>query len=56
MHDIPYLHSNQVGPEVTAMMSVICAEVKKSFGGAPVGVQILAGANTQALAVAKAAG
>ncbi|KAL5020997.1 hypothetical protein ScPMuIL_000152 [Solemya velum] len=56
MHDVPYLHTEQVGPEVTAAMAVICSEVKKTFNQGPVGVQILAGANRQALAVAKAAG
>ncbi|PVD20677.1 hypothetical protein C0Q70_18835 [Pomacea canaliculata] len=56
MHDIPYLHTNAVGPEVTAAMSVVCSEVRKVFAPKPVGVQVLAGANRQALAVALAAG
>ncbi|GFR87393.1 mitochondrial uncharacterized protein f13e9.13 [Elysia marginata] len=56
MHDIPYLHTSQVGPEVTSVMSVVCREVKKIFSHGPVGVQVLAGANKEALAVAKAAG
>ena len=56
MHDIPYLHTSQVGPEVTSVMSVVCREVKKIFTHGPVGVQVLAGANKEALAVAKAAG
>lgn len=56
MHDIPYLQSSQVGPEVTSVMSVVCHEVKRIFSHAPVGVQVLAGANKEALAVAKAAG
>ncbi|KAK3085945.1 hypothetical protein FSP39_011147 [Pinctada imbricata] len=56
MHDVPYVHSRDVGPEITASMAVICKEVKRTFGSKPVGVQILAGANLQALAVAKAAG
>ncbi|XP_046573325.1 uncharacterized protein F13E9.13, mitochondrial-like [Haliotis rubra] len=55
MHDVPYMHTGQVGPEITAAMSVICAEVKKVFYPGPVGVQVLAGANMQALAIAKAA-
>ena len=37
-------------------MSVICNEVKKEANNLPCGVQILAGANKEALAVAKAAG
>ena len=56
MHDIPYIQSSQMGPEVTSVMSIVCHEVKKVFSCGPVGVQVLAGANTQAMAVAKAAG
>lgn len=56
MHDIPYAHTDKVGPEITASMAVICHQIKKLFTAGPVGVQILAGANKQALAVAKAAG
>lgn len=55
MHDIPYLN-RQVGSEIVASMSVICNEVKKEVKNLPCGVQILAGANKEALAVAKAAG
>ena len=54
MHDNPYLNC-QVGPEVTALMSVIAYIVKKETL-LPVGVQILAGANQEALAIAKASG
>jgi membrane complex biogenesis BtpA family protein len=50
MHDTPYLNTN-VGPEITAAMSVIGYEVKKTTG-LPCGIQILAGANTEALAAA----
>ncbi len=53
MHDRPYLKRN-VGPEVTAMMTVIGQAIKSEFQ-IPCGVQILAGANREALAVAKAA-
>ncbi|KAH9499743.1 hypothetical protein Btru_077714 [Bulinus truncatus] len=56
MHDIPYLQCSKIGPEVTSVMSVVCHEVKRIFPNSPVGVQILAGANKEALAVAKAAG
>ncbi|XP_052061195.1 uncharacterized protein F13E9.13, mitochondrial-like [Mytilus californianus] len=56
MHDIPYVHTDKVGPEITASMAVICHQIKKIFTSGPVGVQILAGANKQALSVAKAAG
>ena len=55
MHDIPYLN-RQVGPEIIASMSVVCNEVKKEATNLPCGIQILAGANKEALAVAKAAG
>lgn len=51
MHDIPY--TKNVGPEVTALMAVIGSEIKKL--GLYCGIQILAGANKEALAVAKAA-
>src|SRR5678816_3188018 len=54
MHDVPYL-KGEVGPEIVAAMAIIGAEVK-SGGRLPVGVQILAGANIEAIAVAHAAG
>lgn len=54
MHDVPYLR-RRVGPEITAFMSVIAFEVKNQTQ-LPCGVQVLAGANESALAVAKAAG
>jgi len=53
MHDIPYLNRN-VGPEIVASMTAIACEIKNNIS-LPVGVQILSGANKQALAVAKAA-
>ena len=52
MHDIPYLNRN-VGPEITASMTAIACEIKRNVS-VPIGIQILAGANKQALAVAKA--
>lgn len=54
MHDVPYLNRN-VGPEITASMTAIVSEVKKNIS-IPCGVQILAGANLEALAVAQATG
>ncbi len=54
MHDRPYLN-RKVGPEVTAMMTRIGAEIKRETG-MPCGIQILAGANQEALAAAQAAG
>lgn len=54
MHDVPYLRGG-VGPEITAAMAVLARAVKEA-GGLPCGIQILAGANHEALAVAHAAG
>ncbi len=54
MHDVPYLNRN-AGPEITALMSVVLYEVKKQIG-IPCGIQILAGANKEALAAAHSAG
>ncbi len=54
MHDVPYLRS-EVGPEIVAAMTAIGIEVKRECR-LPVGIQILAGANIEAMAVAHAAG
>ena len=54
MHDRPYL-KGAVGPEVTAAMTVIARAVARE-SGLPTGIQILAGANREALAAALAAG
>ncbi len=54
MHDTPYL-KGQVGPEIVAAMTRVSVAVKATTGG-PVGLQILAGANLEALAVATIAG
>jgi len=54
MHDVPYL-KRKVGPEITSLMSVIGYEVK-NLTNVPCGIQILAGANKEALAVAHSAG
>jgi membrane complex biogenesis BtpA family protein len=53
MHDAPYL-LGRVEPETTAAMAVVAQAVKEETG-LPTGVQILAGANSEALAVAVAA-
>lgn len=55
MHDVPYIKV-KVGPEITACMTAIGREVKKTLGSIPCGVQVLAAANKEALAVAQAAG
>ena len=54
MHDRPYLKGG-VGPEVTAAMAVIGREIKRETG-LTLGVQVLAAANREALAVAHACG
>lgn len=54
MHDAPYLKRN-VGPEITSMMSIISYELRKRFDR-PAGVQILAGANKDAISVAHSTG
>ena len=53
MHDVPYLRG-AVGPEIVAAMTAIAVEVKHECG-LPAGVQLLAGANLEAMAVAHAA-
>jgi membrane complex biogenesis BtpA family protein len=54
MHDVPYLRG-EVGPEIVAAMTAVGIEVKSECR-LPVGVQLLAGANIEAMAVAHAAG
>ncbi|HEX6648670.1 MAG TPA: BtpA/SgcQ family protein [Pyrinomonadaceae bacterium] len=53
MHDVPYLRG-EVGPEIVAAMTAIGSEIKSECA-LPVGIQILAGANVEAMAVAHAA-
>lgn len=54
MHDRPYL-LRKVGPEITASMAAVLDAVRREVD-VPIGVQILAGANREALAVAFAGG
>lgn len=54
MHDTPYLKGG-VGPEIVASMTAVGLAVRKA-AQLPTGIQILAGANHEALAVALAAG
>src|SRR5882724_4160586 len=54
MHDRPYL-KGVVGPEIGAAMAVIGAEVRRAVS-LPLGVQVLAGANAWAMAIAHACG
>ncbi len=53
MHDVPYL-CGRVEPETTAAMAVVAREIKFQTQ-MPVGIQILAGANLEALGAAVAA-
>ena len=54
MHDVPYL-KRKVGPEIISFMSIIGYEIKNQTE-LPCGIQILAGANKEALAAAHSAG
>ena len=55
MHDVPYLNGG-VGPEVTAGMTAVGIAVRQAAPNLPLGVQILAAANREALASALACG
>jgi membrane complex biogenesis BtpA family protein len=54
MHDTPYL-KGAVGPEIVASMTAVAVAVRSTAPDIPIGLQILAGANKEALAVALAA-
>ncbi|KAI9586906.1 uncharacterized protein F13E9.13, mitochondrial [Glossina fuscipes] len=55
MHDVPYIQDHDIGPEIVACMGKIAQEIKNiTPPSMPVGIQILASANEQAMAVAKA--
>ncbi len=54
MHDIPYLNKT-AGHEISTLMAIITWKIKQLFQ-LPTGIQILAGANKQALAAAHSAG
>ena len=53
MHDTPYLN-RQVGPEIISALTRVASDVRSACN-LPLGIQILAGANQAALAVAQAA-
>jgi len=55
MFDIPYVTRRDVGPEVTAIMTRVCSEVKKLVPTIPCGVQVLAGLSHESIAVALSA-
>ncbi len=54
MHDRPYLN-RVVGPEIVSSMTAVALAIRAQID-IPLGIQILAGANKEALAVALAAG
>ncbi len=53
MHDVPYLN-NSSGPEITATMAIIAYEIKAKTN-LIVGIQVLASANKEAIAIAHSA-
>ncbi len=55
MHDAPYVHGDELGPEVVAVMARTLAVVRAAVS-VPIGVQILSGGNRAALACAHACG
>lgn len=56
MHDGPYLVGEAIGPEIVACMTRIGLAVRESAPDLPLGVQVLAAGNRQAVAVARAIG
>lgn len=54
MHDVPYLRRD-VGPEIVAAMTAAAAAVRAAID-LPLGLQVLAGANREAVAIAHATG
>ena len=56
MHDTPYVHAEELGPEQTAIMTGAALAVRDAAPDLPLGVQVLSGGNRQALAIALAAG
>ncbi|XP_076311533.1 uncharacterized protein F13E9.13, mitochondrial isoform X6 [Tachypleus tridentatus] len=56
MHDVPYVTAKNCGPEVTAVMTRVCSEVRQIAPSLLCGVQVLAGNNESALAVALSSG
>lgn len=54
-HDRPYLKGAAIGPEIVAALSIIGDAIRRATP-LPLGIQVLAGANRSALAVAHACG
>lgn len=55
MGDRPYL-LGEVGPEIVSAVTAACIEVRRAVPSLPLGVQVLAGANEAAMAIAMASG
>lgn len=55
-HDRPYLKGAAIGPEIVAALSVVGAAIRHAAPALPLGIQVLAGANRAAVAVAHACG
>lgn len=55
MHDTPYVHGHDLGPEVVATMTRV-AERVRPLSDRPIGIQILSGGNRHAIAIAHACG
>ena len=55
MHDAPYVHGQELGPEIVAAMTMVSGAVISAVS-VPIGVQILSGGNTHAIAVANTVG
>ncbi|MDF1808393.1 MAG: BtpA/SgcQ family protein [Phycisphaerales bacterium] len=55
MHDAPYVHGEELGPEIVSGMTRVAHAVINAVN-IPVGVQILSGGNKHAIAVADAVG
>jgi hypothetical protein len=53
MHDLPYLN-RVVGPEITSTLTAVACAVRDAVT-VPLGIQVLAAANKEALSIAKAA-
>ena len=56
MHDVPYIKSPNLGPEIVAAMTTVATLLRKHFPEIPLGIQILTGGSKEALAVAKCSG
>jgi len=55
MHDAPYVHGPRLGPEIVAGMTRVATEAA-AVVTIPIGIQILSGGNTHAMAVAHSTG